>query len=57
MSHTESLWDIAAGELIVREAGGQVDIEESRISGRQRIIASNGKIHGFLEDLSNEFYE
>lgn len=57
MSHTEAQWDVAAGELIVREAGGEVDIIESKISGRQRIIASNGKIHGFLEDLSKEFYE
>lgn len=57
ISHTESLWDLAAGELIVREANGEVDIIESKIAGRQRIIASNGNIHDFLQDLSSEFYE
>ena len=57
MSHTESTWDLAAGELIVREAGGKVEVEESSISGKQRILASNGKVHDFVEGLSEEFYE
>lgn len=57
MGDTESRWDFAAGEIIVREAGGEVDIAESKISDKQKIIASNGKIHGFLQDLSREFYE
>ena len=49
-------WDIAAGSLIVREAGGMV----SDFSGTgfslydQEILASNGKIHGaVLEILRN----
>jgi len=42
-----SPWDMAAGTLIVREAGGLVtafDRGEFRLDGRQ-ILASNGKIH------------
>lgn len=57
VSHTESIWDIAAGEVIVREAHGQVDVESSKVSGRYRILASNGEINTLLEALSKEFYE
>jgi myo-inositol-1(or 4)-monophosphatase len=42
-----SPWDMAAGTLIVREAGGRVtgfDGGEFRLEGRQ-ILASNGRIH------------
>ncbi len=42
-----SPWDMAAGTLIVREAGGRVTRfagDEFRLDGRQ-ILASNGKIH------------
>ena len=43
-------WDVAAGILILRNAGGKVtdfDGGDDYESGRQ-IVASNGKIHGFL---------
>ncbi len=42
-----SPWDVAAGTLLVREAGGLVtayDGGEARLDGRQ-ILASNGRIH------------
>jgi myo-inositol-1(or 4)-monophosphatase len=42
-----SPWDMAAGTLIVREAGGLVtafDGSEFRLDGRQ-ILASNGRVH------------
>jgi myo-inositol-1(or 4)-monophosphatase len=42
-----SPWDVAAGTLLVREAGGTVtayDGGEARLDGRQ-ILASNGRIH------------
>jgi myo-inositol-1(or 4)-monophosphatase len=42
-----SPWDMAAGTLIVREAGGRVtafDGGEFRLEGRQ-ILASNGRLH------------
>jgi len=57
MSHTESMWDLAAGELIVREAGGKVEVEVSSVSGKQKILASNGKVHGLIAELSEKFYE
>ncbi len=42
-------WDINAGAVILSEAGGSFRIMES---GRKRdIIASNGKIQAFLEDV------
>jgi myo-inositol-1(or 4)-monophosphatase len=47
-------WDVAAGMLLVREAGGRVggwpgDAEDPLVSGR--ILASNARIHGFMEAL------
>ncbi len=42
-----SPWDMAAGTLIVREAGGRVTAfagDEFRLDGRQ-ILASNGRLH------------
>src|SRR5690606_25259928 len=47
-----SPWDVAAGILLVREAGGRIggwrdDGAEPLDSGR--IIASNGRIHAWLE--------
>lgn len=41
-------WDVAAGQLLVREAGGLVSDfvgEPASIYGRE-IVASNGKVHG-----------
>jgi myo-inositol-1(or 4)-monophosphatase len=47
-------WDVAAGSLLVREAGGRVtgwpgDAADSLESGR--VLASNGPLHGWLEGL------
>ncbi len=46
-------WDIAAGSLIVREAGGMVsDFSGTRFSLYDKaILASNGKIHGQMADI------
>ncbi|HEY0151968.1 MAG TPA: inositol monophosphatase family protein [Longimicrobium sp.] len=48
-------WDVAAGMLLVREAGGRVtgwpgDSGEPLDTGR--VLASNGHIHGWLEELA-----
>jgi myo-inositol-1(or 4)-monophosphatase len=47
-------WDVAAGILLVTEAGGRVtgwpgDAAPPLETGR--ILASNGRIHGFLEEM------
>jgi myo-inositol-1(or 4)-monophosphatase len=39
-----SLWDIAAGNLLVESAGGKVEMTSSIIPHKYSIIASNGKI-------------
>jgi myo-inositol-1(or 4)-monophosphatase len=57
ISHTEARWDFAAAELLVREAGGEVEVEESKVPGKHRIIASNGEIQNLLKENSREFYE
>lgn len=38
-----SLWDIAAGDLLVRQAGGKMDITV-KPDGKLKIVGSNGKI-------------
>ncbi len=46
-------WDVAAGQLIVEEAGGRVtrfDQSPCGIEGSQ-VLASNGKLHGALSEL------
>lgn len=48
-------WDVAAGMLLVTEAGGRVtgwpgDDEEPLWSGR--VLATNGRVHGALESLT-----
>lgn len=48
-----SPWDMAAGTLLVREAGGTVtrfDGSEFRIDGRQ-ILASNGRLHAEMQEI------
>jgi len=49
-------WDVAAGCLIVREAGGTVsDLTGERFSIYDReIVASNGLIHGHMLGILNE---
>lgn len=48
-----SAWDVAAGLLLVTEAGGRVtgwpgDVEPPLHSGR--VLATNGRVHGWLEE-------
>lgn len=49
-------WDIAAGILIVKEAGGKVtDIENNKIRvDSKSIVASNGKMHDGMLSLIND---
>jgi len=54
-----SAWDVAAGALLVLEAGGKVtDFSggENYLFGRQ-IIASNEKIHPEMQDLIAEYWQ
>lgn len=39
-----SLWDIAAGKLLIEAAGGKVDLHESVIPNKYAILASSGHI-------------
>ncbi len=39
-----SIWDVAAGALIVEEAGGQVRISPGEPEGKIHLVASNGRI-------------
>jgi myo-inositol-1(or 4)-monophosphatase len=53
-------WDVAAGILLVREAGGRVsgwpgDAAEPLESGR--VIASNGRLHGWVEEMVGRYGE
>ncbi len=49
-------WDVAAGIVILREAGGFVDFfEEDNISPlKKNILATNSHIHEDLRDLINK---
>lgn len=49
-------WDVAAGTLIVREAGGMVsDLSGTRFSIHDReILASNGRIHAMMIEVLRE---
>ena len=48
-----NLWDVAAGIVLVKEAGGFVDFfeEESKLSLKKNVLATNSSIHGELRDL------
>ncbi len=46
-----NLWDIAAGELIVREAGGEVLMKKT--NGKYSILAGNKNITSKLKDQVN----
>lgn len=39
-----SLWDVAAGALLVEEAGGQVRMSPGEPAGKIHLVASNGRI-------------
>jgi myo-inositol-1(or 4)-monophosphatase len=48
-------WDVAAGMLLVTEAGGRVtgwpgDVDPPLVTGR--LLASNGHVHAALEALA-----
>lgn len=45
------LWDIAAGDLIVRQAGGQSTVLEQLSDLKMRYFCSNGLIHEELSDV------
>jgi myo-inositol-1(or 4)-monophosphatase len=54
-------WDLAAGSLLVREAGGQIsdydgDRDINRVLSERRIVASNGLIHSAMVDTLREVY-
>ena len=56
----ECAWDIAAGSLIVQEAGGVVtDLQGHEYTLRTRsLVASNGKVHDdLLEVLQSALQE
>ena len=46
-------WDIAAGIIILKEAGGFIDFFETNneVSIKKNILASNSNIHDELNDL------
>ncbi|WEL17780.1 Inositol monophosphatase [Halorhabdus sp. SVX81] len=46
-------WDVAAGEVILREAGGGVR-DRALEDGTRQVIASNGSIQGALETLIDQ---
>jgi myo-inositol-1(or 4)-monophosphatase len=50
-------WDIAAGALILREAGGKAtDFAGNTFSSRcHQLVASNGKIHDDMLKIANDF--
>ena len=49
-------WDIAAGIIILKEAGGFVDFfeEDAALPLKKNILATNSNIHGELRDLLNK---
>jgi myo-inositol-1(or 4)-monophosphatase len=50
-------WDIAAGTIIVEEAGGKVTdfAGEPHASRRPQLLATNGKIHDEMMEITREF--
>ena len=49
-------WDVAAGVIIVKEAGGFTNFfdEDNNFPTKKNIIASNSQIHDELIDLLNK---
>jgi len=50
-----SLWDIAAGQLLIEEAGGRVSLLP-RENEEYSILSSNGKIHGLLNKACDHIF-
>jgi myo-inositol-1(or 4)-monophosphatase len=50
-------WDIAAGTIIVEEAGGRVTdfAGASSSSRRHQLLATNGRIHGEMLKITEAF--
>ena len=46
-------WDVAAGIIIVKEAGGFVDFfeDDNKTTLKKNILATNSNIHDELKDL------
>lgn len=55
ISDIESWWDVAAGLLIVEEAGGEVSIADSLLSDKYQVVASNNDLQPFLEEVADGF--
>lgn len=56
-SYTTKIWDVAAGVLIVREAGGSVtspDGGEFSLEDARFLAAANPKLHGLLREVAGE---
>ncbi len=54
-----SAWDVAAGVVIVEEAGGKVtDLRGSRLNPQESegLVASNGPLHPDLIRVSKEYH-
>jgi myo-inositol-1(or 4)-monophosphatase len=52
--HRLNIWDFAAGDLIVREAGGKITaVDGSPVvtDGKGSVLGTNGKIHSALQDI------
>lgn len=47
-------WDIAAGSLILEEAGGEYRIQDSVFDGYIEIVASNGPVQEEIEDIMDK---
>lgn len=47
------LWDIAAGDLIVKQAGGKTQVVEQLSDLKMRYFASNGHVHAELAEVLN----
>jgi len=45
------IWDIAAGEVIAKEAGGNISYFQDKNSGESHLLASNGIIHSPLTKI------
>ncbi|MBI2583754.1 MAG: inositol monophosphatase [Candidatus Aenigmarchaeota archaeon] len=50
-------WDVAAGDVIVREAGGMVTHFAPRSGRKNVMLASNGVVHGELVKIVREIIE
>lgn len=54
-----NIWDVAAGMLIVQEAGGNISdyAGGDTYKGGNQVVASNGKIHSYIIKILSENFE